>query len=90
MKLLDAGPGWSLKREEFRSAVLRQIAKTLITYKPTLPKGAAADIALVVLLNVKAASTHQGIRSSVLEEFRGMARLYLESKLQSSRSTTRA
>lgn len=88
MKLLDAGPDWSVKRHEFRGAVLRQIAKTLVAYKPTLPKGVAADIALVILLNVKAASTHQGIRPRALEEFREMARLYLESRLQPLPSKT--
>ena len=82
MKLLDAGPNWAAKRDEFRSAVLRHIAKTLMIYSPNLPKKAAVDIALVILLNIKAASTHQGLPSSTLDEFRDMARLYIESRLQ--------
>ena len=84
MKLLDAGPDWAAKRDEFRSAVLRHIAKTLMIYSPNLPKKVATDIALVILLNVKAASTHQGLPSSTLDEFRDMARLYIESRLRLS------
>ena len=84
MKLLDAGPDWAAKRDEFRSAVLRHIAKTLMIYSPNLPKKAATDIALVILLNIKAASTHQGLPSSTLDEFRDMARLYIESRLRLS------
>jgi AcrR family transcriptional regulator len=86
MKLLDAGPDWAAKRDEFRSAVLRHIAKTLMIYSPNLPKKVATDIALVILLNVKAASTHQGLPSSTLDEFRDMARLYIESRLRLSAS----
>jgi AcrR family transcriptional regulator len=90
MKLLDAGPDWAAKRDEFRSAVLRHIAKTLMIYSPNLPKKAATDIALVILLNVKAASTHQGLPSSTLAEFRDMARLYIESRLRLSVSARKS
>jgi AcrR family transcriptional regulator len=90
MKLLDAGPDWAAKRDEFRSAVLRHIAKTLMIYSPNLPKKVATDIALVILLNVKAASTHQGLPSSTLAEFRDMARLYIESRLRLSVSARKS
>jgi AcrR family transcriptional regulator len=87
MKLLDAGQDWSVKREEFRSAMLRRVAKTLMIHSPNLSKKSAENIALVVLLNVKAVATHQELRdsaSSVLDEFRDMTRLYLQSRLGSS------
>ena len=87
MRLLDASPDWSVKREEFRSAVLRRIAKTLMIYSPNLPKKSAGDIALVILLNVKAMATHPESFESAptaLDEFRDMTRLYLQSRLGSS------
>ena len=83
-RLLDAGREWSVKREEFRSVMLQHIAKTLVIYTPNLSKKAAADIALVVLLNVKTVATHQAFfdsASNIAEEFRGMTRLYLQSRL---------
>jgi AcrR family transcriptional regulator len=86
VRLLDAGHEWSVKREEFRSAVLRRIAKTLMIYRPTLQKKSAADIALVTILNVKAMATHHEWRDSTLDEIRDMTRLYLQSRLGSSRS----
>jgi hypothetical protein len=55
-------------------------------HSPDLPKKDAAEIALVILLNIKAASTHQGLPSSTLDEFRAMARLYIESRLRLSLS----
>jgi AcrR family transcriptional regulator len=87
MKLLDAGQDWSVKREEFRSALLRRVAKTLMIHTPNLSKKSAADIALVILLNVKAVATHQAFfdsASSNADEFRDMTRLYLQSKLRPS------
>jgi AcrR family transcriptional regulator len=81
MKLLDAGPEWSAKREEFRRAVLQHIARTLTVYKPDLPKVAARNIALVILLNTKAMATQPGLPPGAVEEFREMSRLYLQSKL---------
>ncbi len=59
MKLLDAGQDWSVKREEFRSALLQRVTKTLTIHTPSLSKKSAGDIALVVVLNVKAVATHQ-------------------------------
>jgi AcrR family transcriptional regulator len=85
MKLLDASQDWSVKREEFRSAALRRIAKTLMIHSPNLPKKSAGDIALVILLNTKAMATHRlDSAPGVLDEFRDMTRLYLQSRLGSS------
>jgi AcrR family transcriptional regulator len=87
MKLLDAGPDWSVKREEFRSALLRRTARTLTIHTPNLSKKSAGDIALVILLNVKAVATHQALldsKSSAADEFRDMTRLYLQSRLGAS------
>jgi len=87
MKLLDAGLDWSVKREEFRSALLKRTAKTLMIHSPNLSKKSAGDIALVILLNVKAVATHQAFfdsASSAPDEFRDMTRLYLQSRLGSS------
>jgi len=87
MKLLDAGQDWSVKREEFRSALLERTAKTLMIHTPNLSKKSAGDIALVVLLNVKAVATHQVFFDSApgaADEFREMTRLYLQSRLGSS------
>ena len=89
MKLLDAGQDWSVKREEFRSALLQRTAKTLIIHTPSLSKKSARDVALVILLNVKAVATHQAFFDSapgVPDEFRDMTRLYLQSRLRSSMS----
>jgi hypothetical protein len=89
MKLLDAGEDWSVKREEFRSALLRRTANTLMIHTPQLSKTSAGDIALVILLNVKAVATHLAFfdsASSAADEFRDMTRLYLQSRLGSSRS----
>jgi len=92
MKLLDAGQEWSVKREEFKSAVQQSVAETLIIHTPNLSKKSAGDIALVVLLNVKAVATHQasfGPTSSVPDEFRDMTRLYLESRLRPGKRASR-
>jgi len=84
MKLLDTGRDWSVKREEFRSTLLQRIARTLRIHTPNLAKSSASDIALVILLNVKALATHPTFfdsASGVPEEFRDMTRLYLQSRL---------
>jgi AcrR family transcriptional regulator len=87
MKLLDAGQDWSVKREEFRSALQQRVAKTLMIHTPKLSSKSAADIALVVMLNAKAVATHQAFfdhsASSAPDEFRDMTRLYLQSRLRS-------
>jgi AcrR family transcriptional regulator len=87
MKLLDAGRDWSVKREEFRRALEERTAKTLLIHTPSLSKKSAGDIALVILLNVKAVATHQTFfdsESGVRDEFRDMTRLYLQSRLKPS------
>ncbi len=87
MKLLDAGQNWSVKREEFRSALLQRTAKSLMIHTPSLSKSSAADIALVILLNAKTVATHQAFFDSgsrAPDEFRDMTRLYLQSRLRSS------
>jgi len=87
MKLLDAGQDWSVKREEFRSALQQRVAKTLMIHTPKLSKKSAVDIALVVMLNAKAVATHKAFfdhsASSAADEFRDMTRLYLQSRLRS-------
>ena len=85
LKLLDAGGEWSVKREEFRSEMLRRIAKALMIHSPTLPKSSAGDVALVILLNAKAVATHTELRDSAKSraagEFQDMTRLYLQNRL---------
>jgi AcrR family transcriptional regulator len=83
MKLLDASENWSVKRDEFKSASLRRIGKSLLIHSPGLPKKSAEDIALVVLLNTKTMAKQRDLRDSALEEFRDMTRLYLQSRLRS-------
>jgi AcrR family transcriptional regulator len=87
MKLLDAGQDWSVKREEFRTALQQRVAKTLMVHTPKLSKRSAADIALVVMLNAKAVATQKAFfdhsASNVPDEFRDMTRLYLQSRLRS-------
>jgi AcrR family transcriptional regulator len=84
MKLFDAGQEWSVKREEFRTAMLERTAKALMLHAPNLSKKSAENIATVILLNAKAVATHQALfnsSSSVPNEFRDMTRLYLQSRL---------
>ena len=85
IKLLDAGQDWSVRREEFRSAMVQRTAKTLMIHTPNLSKKSAADLALVILLNVKTVAAHQtffdATSSSAPDEFRDMTRLYLQSRL---------
>jgi AcrR family transcriptional regulator len=86
MKLLDAGQDWSVKRDEFRTALLERTTKTLVIHTPKLSKKSARDIALVMVLNVKAVATHQAFfdsDSGAADEFRHMTRLYLQSRLGS-------
>ncbi len=85
VRLLDA-EDWSTKREEFRQALQKHIAKALRTHTPGLSARAASDAAFVVLLNVKSIARHRGLfdpGSNVVAEVREMTRLYLQSKLNS-------
>jgi AcrR family transcriptional regulator len=88
MKLLDAGQDWSVKREEFRSAMVQRTARTLMIHTPHLSKKSAADIAIVIVLNVKTVATHQALfdqsAPGAPEAFRDMTRLYLRSRLGST------
>ncbi len=90
MRLLDAGQDWSVKREEFRSALLQRTTKTLMIHTPNLSKKSAGDIALVIVLSVKTVATHKAFfdhsASGAPEEFLDMTRLYLQSRLGSFRS----
>jgi AcrR family transcriptional regulator len=92
MELLDTGQEWSIKREEFKKAMQERVAKTLMIHSPTLAKKSASDIALVVMLNVKAVATHRSLLppdSSLPEEFRDMTRHYLQSRLRSGKGESR-
>jgi AcrR family transcriptional regulator len=88
MKLLDAGPNWSVKREEFRSALLQRTAQALKIHTPKLSKKSAAEMALVVVLNMKTVASHQAFFNDsapgASDEFRDMTRLYLQNRLRSS------
>jgi AcrR family transcriptional regulator len=86
MNLLDASEEWSVKRDEFKSAALRRIGRSLLIHSPSLPKKSAEDIALVVLLNTKTMAKQQDLRDSALEEFRDMTRLYLQSRLKAKKT----
>jgi AcrR family transcriptional regulator len=93
LRLLDASQDWSVKREEFRSTLLRRIAKTLMIYSPNLPKKSAGDIALVIFLNRKAMAMQEELLDSApaaLNEFRDMTRLYLQNRLGSSLSVKKS
>jgi AcrR family transcriptional regulator len=90
-KLLDVDRGWSVKLEEFRDALLQRIANALMAHTPGLPKKLANDIALLIVLNVKAMVTNKeffgsasGTPSGTEDEFREMIRLYLQSRLRGS------
>jgi len=86
MQLLDASGDWSVKREEFRSAALQRIAKTLMIHSPHLLQESAGDIALILVLTTKARATHQDLRESAVDEFHDMIWLYLQSRLGASLS----
>jgi AcrR family transcriptional regulator len=84
--LLEAQPDSSAKREEFRSAMRRRVAKTLTLRNPKLDPKMARDMAVVVIQNMKTAGAlNQDLRgdalSGALAELREMTRLYLEAKL---------
>jgi AcrR family transcriptional regulator len=87
LKLLDAGQEWSVKREEFRRALQQRTAETLMIHTPNLSKKSAADVASVIVLNVKTVATHQAFFNASAPgapgEFRDMTRLYLQNRLGS-------
>ena len=84
--LLEAQSDSSAKREEFRSAMRRRVAKTLTLRHPKLGPKLARDMAVVVIQNMKTVGAlNQDLRddalSGALAELREMTRLYLEAKL---------
>jgi AcrR family transcriptional regulator len=88
--LLEAQPDSWAKREEFRSAMRRRVAKTLTLRNPKLDPKLARDMAVVVIQNMKTVGAlNQDLRgdalSGALVELREMTRLYLEAKLGTRR-----
>lgn len=84
--LLEAQPDSWAKREEFRNAMRRRVAKTLTLRNPKLDPKVARDMAVVVIQNMKTVGAlSQDLRgdalSGALMELREMTRLYLEAKL---------
>jgi AcrR family transcriptional regulator len=84
--LLEARSGYSAKRMEFRKLALKRIAKTVSLCAPALSKGQAADVAVILLHNMKtmkALKFGENVPNSpgAANELRQMNRLYLASKL---------
>jgi AcrR family transcriptional regulator len=84
--LLESRPEWSDKRQEFRDALLRHIARTLTLRSPHLSPKTAHHMAVVLLhcmKNMKAlAGEHDGdVSHGASVELRDMTRLYLASRL---------
>ena len=84
--LLEAQSDSSAKREEFRTAMRRRVAKTLRLRNPRLGPELAMDMAVVVIQNMKTVvALNQELRDSALSgalaELRQMTRLYLEARL---------
>jgi AcrR family transcriptional regulator len=84
--LLEAHPDSSAKREEFRNAMRRRVAKTLTLRNPKLSPKMARDMAVVLIQNMKTVvALNQDLQgdtlSGALTELRAMTQLYLEAKL---------
>jgi AcrR family transcriptional regulator len=84
--LLEAQSDSSAKREGFRTAMRRRVAKTLRLRNPRLDPDLAMDMAVVVIQNMKTVvALNQELRDSALSgalaELRQMTRLYLEARL---------
>jgi len=84
--LLEAHPGWSAKRAEFRRAIRRHVATTLTLRCPGLNSKTAGDMAVVILQNMKAVGVlnrelQGNALSGALSELHAMTRLYLADKL---------
>jgi AcrR family transcriptional regulator len=84
--LLEAHSDWSVKRREFRRAVLRRIVQTLRLRCPALKAATAENVAVVVLHNMKTASAlHAKLEgralSGALSELHEMTCLYLAKRL---------
>jgi AcrR family transcriptional regulator len=84
--LLEARTELSMKRDEFRNATLRQIARTLRLRSPQLGPETAQNMAVVLLHNMKimktlASENGTANKSGASAELRDMTRLYLANKL---------
>lgn len=80
--LLDVRPDGSVHRSEFHHTMLRHIARLLKERSPDLGDARAADMAAVLLQNMKVMKAFDAERDAgAIEELRAMTRLYLESKL---------
>jgi hypothetical protein len=49
----------ALSADEFKNALPQRITRTLLIHAPKLSPKPAADIAITILLNVKAVATHR-------------------------------
>ena len=80
--LLDASPDASAHRSDFHRTMLRHIARLLKERAPAIGDGRAADMAAVLLQNMKTMKGFDPDRDAgAIAELRAMTRLYLESAL---------
>jgi AcrR family transcriptional regulator len=84
--LLEARSEWSVRRTEFRRSALRRITQILLLRSPSLSPETAADVAVVVLHNMKTMKIFTfepefASNPGPAAELRAMNRLYLASKL---------
>jgi AcrR family transcriptional regulator len=84
--LLETREGGSARRDELCADVLQRIARILKLRAPHLRAATAADVALVLLSNMKTMKTwslepENTFRPGALAELREMNRLYLEKKV---------
>jgi AcrR family transcriptional regulator len=85
LAVLDARSEWSAKREEFRDATLRRIARTLTLRSPRMMPETARHMAVVLLHNMKTMKSlvvDHGEGGGAAAELRDMTRLYLMNKLR--------
>ncbi|HEY4441774.1 MAG TPA: helix-turn-helix domain-containing protein, partial [Candidatus Elarobacter sp.] len=76
--LLDVRPDGSVHRSEFHHTMLRHIARLLKERSPDLGDARAADMAAVLLQNMKVMKAFDAERDAgAIEELRAMTRLYL-------------
>ena len=85
--LLEGYAECSVKREAFRKGMRRRIARTLTLRAPRLRPRTAADMAVIVLQNMKMVGVlRQELRGKALAgalgELREMTRVYLASRLE--------
>jgi hypothetical protein len=85
VSLLDAHSERSAKRGEFKGAIMRRIARTLMLSRPQLDPELARDIAIVLMHTMKTMAhlTHgpgNPAGPGVITELREMTRLYLANR----------